>query len=53
MIMLSEADKQRGVIAASLGNHAQAVSYHGMMLGIPVTVVMPVIAPIMNDAKMP
>src|SRR4030095_14715251 len=31
----------RGVIAASAGNHAQGVAYHGSLLGIPVTVVMP------------
>lgn len=37
-----------GVIAASAGNHALALSYHGQQLGIPVTVVMPVIAPLMK-----
>jgi len=31
----------RGVIAASAGNHAQGLSYHGTRLGIPVTIVMP------------
>ena len=31
----------RSVIAASAGNHAQGVAYHGSLLGIPVTVVMP------------
>jgi len=30
-----------GVIAASAGNHAQALCYHGKMLKIPVVVVMP------------
>lgn len=35
----------RGVVAASAGNHAQALAYHGGKLGIPVTVVMPVNAP--------
>ena len=29
------------MIAASAGNHAQGVAYHGSLLGIPVTVVMP------------
>lgn len=38
--------KARGVIAASAGNHALALAYHGQDLGIPVTVVMPRIAPI-------
>ena len=32
---------QRGVIAASAGNHAQGLSYHGTRLGAPVTIVMP------------
>ena len=36
------------MIAASAGNHALALSYHGQDLGIPVTVVMPVIAPLMK-----
>lgn len=34
------------MIAASAGNHALALAYHGQELGIPVTVVMPRIAPI-------
>jgi threonine dehydratase len=36
------------VIAASAGNHALALSYHGKLLGIPVNVVMPTIAPLMK-----
>ena len=40
--------KSKGVIAASAGNHALALCYHGKELGIPVTVVMPKIAPIMK-----
>jgi len=40
--------KKKGVIAASAGNHALALSYHGKDLGIPVTVVMPLNAPIMK-----
>ena len=36
------------MIAASAGNHALALAYHGKDLGIPVTVVMPIIAPIMK-----
>ncbi len=40
--------KSIGVIAASAGNHALALAYHGADLGIPVTVVMPIIAPIMK-----
>ncbi|XP_017778881.1 PREDICTED: L-threonine ammonia-lyase isoform X2 [Nicrophorus vespilloides] len=51
LLMLAEESKQKGVISASLGNHAQALSYHGFKLGIPVTVVMPVVAPIMKIQK--
>ena len=42
---LSDEEKKRGVIAASAGNHAQGVAYHGRRLGIPVTIVMPVTTP--------
>ncbi len=40
--------KQRklGVIAASAGNHALGLAYHGQLLKIPVTVVMPKFAPL-------
>lgn len=48
LMMLPEAQKRKGVIAASAGNHALALAYHGGQLGIPVTVVMPVVAPIMK-----
>jgi threonine dehydratase len=41
LLSLSEAERERGVIAISAGNHAQAVAYHAARLGIPVTVVMP------------
>jgi threonine dehydratase len=41
MLQLSDQERSRGVIAASAGNHAQAVAYHGKRLGIPVTIVMP------------
>jgi threonine dehydratase len=42
---LSEAERKRGVIAMSAGNHAQAVAYHAERLGIPATIVMPVTTP--------
>ena len=45
---LSPEQKRIGVIAASAGNHAQALAYHGGLLDIPVTVVMPIVAPIMK-----
>lgn len=38
---LSAAERQRGVIAMSAGNHAQAVAYHARRLGCPATIVMP------------
>ena len=41
-------DKKKGVIAASAGNHALALAYHGQILAIPVVVVTPVSAPIMK-----
>ena len=40
--------QQRGVIAASAGNHAQALAYQGKLLGIPATVVMPMFAPLIK-----
>src|SRR5262249_25640712 len=42
---LSAAERARGVIAMSAGNHAQAVAYHAERLGIPATIVMPVTTP--------
>lgn len=38
---LSPKERKRGVVAASAGNHAQALAYHGARLGVPVTIVMP------------
>jgi len=48
LLLLSDEQKMRGVIAASAGNHASALSYHGKLLGVPVTVVMPRFAPLMK-----
>ncbi len=45
LAQLPEADRRRGVIAFSSGNHAQAVALAGRLLGIPATVVMPADAP--------
>jgi hypothetical protein len=44
-------DALRGVIAASAGNHALALAYHGKELGVPVTVVMPTVAPMAKVDK--
>ncbi|HEY5289407.1 MAG TPA: threonine ammonia-lyase [Caulobacteraceae bacterium] len=38
---LTDDERRRGVIAASAGNHAQGLAYHGERLGVPVTIVMP------------
>jgi threonine dehydratase len=38
---LTDEERRRGVIAASAGNHAQGLAYHGERLGVPVTIVMP------------
>ena len=48
MLQLSEEQRDRGVIAASAGNHAQGLSYHGTRLGIPVTIVMPRTTPVVK-----
>lgn len=45
---LTDDQKKRGVIAASAGNHAQALAYQGKLLGIPATVVMPKHAPLIK-----
>ena len=51
LLQLVETERARGVIAASAGNHAQAVAYHGRRLGIPVTIVMPVNTPLVKVAQ--
>jgi len=48
LLQLSREQRARGVIAASAGNHAAALAYHGKLLGIPVTVVMPDYAPLIK-----
>ena len=47
---LGEAERKRGVITMSAGNHAQAVAYHAARLGIPATIVMPVTTPFVKVA---
>lgn len=41
LLTLTDSERQRGVIAMSAGNHAQAVACHATRLGIPATIVMP------------
>jgi threonine dehydratase len=48
---LSEAERARGVIAMSAGNHAQGVAYHATRLGIPATIVMPRHTPFVKVEK--
>jgi threonine dehydratase len=48
LLRLPEAQRSRGVVAASAGNHALGIAYHGSLLGIPVTVVMPRFAPLIK-----
>ena len=45
MVALDAAQRARGVIAASAGNHAQGVALAAARLGIQATIVMPVTAP--------
>jgi threonine dehydratase len=41
LLQMAPDARAKGVIAASAGNHAQGLAYHGNRLGIPVTIVMP------------
>jgi len=50
-VMREQGSNLRGVIAASAGNHALALAYHGKELGVPVTVVMPTVAPLAKVDK--
>jgi threonine dehydratase len=45
---LKQEKRKRGVIAASAGNHALGLAYHGRLLSVPVTVVMPDYAPLIK-----
>jgi threonine dehydratase len=45
---LSAEERSRGVIATSMGNHAQAVALAARSLGVPATIVMPAQAPLVK-----
>lgn len=45
LMSLDDAQRKRGVIAMSAGNHAQGVAYHAQRMGVPATIVMPVSTP--------
>jgi threonine dehydratase len=51
LAQLSPEQTARGVIAASAGNHALGLAWHGCLLRIPVTVVMPRFAPLVKVAR--
>jgi threonine dehydratase len=48
LLQLGDNARKNGVIAASAGNHAQGLAYHGKRLGVPVTIVMPKTTPIVK-----
>ncbi len=48
ILALTPEEGKRGVIAASAGNHAQAVSYHATRRGIRAVIVMPIATPIVK-----
>lgn len=45
LVQLGEAERRRGVIAMSAGNHAQGVAYHAQRLGLRAVIVMPRFTP--------
>jgi len=51
LLTLGAPERTRGLIAASAGNHAQAVAYHAGRLGVLATIVMPETTPIMKVAN--
>ena len=51
LVQLSPDAHRIGVVAASAGNHALALAWHGRELEIPITVVMPTVAPLVKQAR--
>ncbi len=51
LLLMPEAERARGLIAASAGNHAQGVAYHAGRLGVTATIVMPETTPINKVAN--
>lgn len=45
---MSDEEKQKGLITASAGNHAQGVAYAARKFGVPATIVMPVSTPLLK-----
>jgi threonine dehydratase len=48
ILLLNDDEKRRGVIAASAGNHAQAVAYHATQRGVLARIVMPLMTPLVK-----
>lgn len=48
LLLLTEEERARGVIATSAGNHAQGVAYHAQRMGIHAEIVMPRFTPMMK-----
>jgi threonine dehydratase len=48
LLSLTAEERSQGVIAASAGNHAQAVAYHASNLGIRARIVMPLTTPLIK-----
>ncbi len=51
LLTMPPADRAKGLVAASAGNHAQAVAYHAGRLGIAATIVMPEGTPLLKVAN--
>jgi threonine dehydratase len=51
LLTLSPEEAQRGVIAASAGNHGMALAFHSHRLNIAATIVMPVFAPLIKVSR--
>ena len=51
LLSLTPEQRQRGVCAASAGNHAQGLAYHAGRLGIPATIFMPLGTPVIKVTR--
>lgn len=51
ILSLTPEQREKGVVAMSAGNHAQAVAYHATRLGIKSTIIMPERSPIIKINK--
>lgn len=51
LLVMDQGSRDAGVVAASAGNHAQALAFHAARLGIPATIVMPESAPLIKVAN--